>query len=132
MQNIFKHPRVCSQQSSRPLPMNSTKKAKRLRGYKDILLAGNCQKICWNKFVIKLVAKKKKKKKRSKIQNQMWNYVEIEINEENCKPFRNWRKVLRLWIITLQFQLKKQSKQNNLLILTISCEKRSCIIKVKK
>ena len=43
---------------------------------------------------------------------------------------------MRLWIITLQFQLKKQSKQtskqSNLLTLTVSCEKRSCLIRSKK
>ena len=46
------------------------------------------------------------------------------INEENCKSFGNGRKVMKLWIITLQFQLKKQNKQtnkqNNLLTLTVS------------
>ena len=51
----------------------------------------------------------------------------MEINEENCKSFGNGRKVMKLWIITLQFQLKKQNKQtnkqNNPLTLTISCEK---------
>ena len=31
----------------------------------------------------------------------------MEINEENCKPFGNERKVMKLWIITLQIQLKK-------------------------
>ena len=41
----------------------------------------------------------------------MKNYVKIEINEENCKSFGNRRKVMKLWIITLQFQLKKQNKQ---------------------
>ena len=39
-------------------------------------------------------------------------------------------------IITLQFQLKKHNKQinkqNNLLTLTVSCEKRSCLIRSKK
>ena len=35
----------------------------------------------------------------------------MEINEENCKPFGNWRKVMKLWIITLQIKLKKQSTQ---------------------
>ena len=35
------------------------------------------------------------------------------INEENCKPFGNWRKVMKLWIITLQIKLKKQSTQIN-------------------
>ena len=37
----------------------------------------------------------------------------MEINEENCKPFGNGRKVMKFWIITLQFQLTKQSKQAN-------------------
>ena len=54
----------------------------------------------------------------------------MEINEENCKSFGNGRKVMKLWIITLQFQLKKQNKQtnkqNNLLTLTVSHEK-SCL-----
>ena len=57
----------------------------------------------------------------------------MKINEENCKPGKlkteNWngRKVMKLLIITLQFQLKKNkqtnkqtNKQNNLLTLTIS------------
>ena len=35
----------------------------------------------------------------------------MEINDENCQSFANERKVMKLWIITLQFQLKKQSKQ---------------------
>ena len=60
----------------------------------------------------------------------------MEINEENRNPFGNRRKVMKLWIITLQFQLKKQSKntrkQNNLLTLTVSCEKRNCLIRSKK
>ena len=35
----------------------------------------------------------------------------MEINEEHCKSFGNGRKVMKLWIITLQFQLQKQKKQ---------------------
>ena len=35
----------------------------------------------------------------------------MEINEERCKSFANGRKVMKLWIITLQFQLKKENKQ---------------------
>ena len=35
----------------------------------------------------------------------------MEINEENCKSFGNGRKVMKLWIITPQFKLKKQNKQ---------------------
>ena len=35
----------------------------------------------------------------------------MEINEEHCKSFGNGRKVMNLWIITLQLQLKKQNKQ---------------------
>ena len=31
----------------------------------------------------------------------MQNHVKTKINEENCKPFENWRKVIKLWIITL-------------------------------
>ena len=37
----------------------------------------------------------------------------MEINEENCEPFENGRKVMKLWIINLQIQLKKQNKQTN-------------------
>ena len=59
----------------------------------------------------------------------------MEINEENCKSFGKGRKIMKLWIITLQFQLKKQNKQtnkqNNQLTLTVSCEK-SCLIRTKK
>ena len=40
----------------------------------------------------------------------------MEINEEHCKSFGNGRKVMKLWIITLQFQLKKQNKQTNKII----------------
>ena len=35
----------------------------------------------------------------------------MEINEENCKPFKNGRKVMKLWIITLQLQLKEPNRQ---------------------
>ena len=35
----------------------------------------------------------------------------METNEEHCKSFENGRKVMKLWITTLQFQLKKQKKQ---------------------
>ena len=35
----------------------------------------------------------------------------MEINEQHCKYFGNGRKVMKLWIITLQFQFKKQNKQ---------------------
>ena len=60
----------------------------------------------------------------------------MEINDANCKPFEKRRKVIKLWIITLQIQLKKQRKQinsqDNLLTLTISCGKRSCLIRNKK
>ena len=67
----------------------------------------------------------------------------MEINQENCKPFGNGRKVMKLWIITLQVQFKKKNeenkqtdkqtnKQNNLLALTVSCQKRSCLIRRKK
>ena len=59
----------------------------------------------------------------------------MEINEENCKPFGNSRKVMKLWIITLQIKLKKQNKQtnkqNNLPTLTVSCEKWGCLIRNK-
>ena len=51
----------------------------------------------------------------------------MDINEENCKSFGNRSKVMTLWIITLQFQLKKQNnqmnKQNNQLTLTVLCGK---------
>ena len=43
----------------------------------------------------------------------------MEINEEHCKSFGNGRKLMKLWNITLQFQRKKQNKQNNLLTLTV-------------
>ena len=62
----------------------------------------------------------------------------MEINEENSNPLANGRKVMKLWIITLQFQLKKKqtnqptNKQNNLITLTFSREKRSCLIRRKK
>ena len=46
----------------------------------------------------------------------------MEINEENYKSFGSMRKVMKSWINTLQFQHKKQNKQNNLLTLTVSCE----------
>ena len=42
--------------------------------------------------------------------------AKIKINEENCKSFGNGRKVMKLWIITLQFQLKKQNKETNKII----------------
>ena len=54
----------------------------------------------------------------------------MKTNGENCKSFWNGRKVMKLWIITLQFKLKKQNKQNNLLTLTVSYEK-SCLIRKK-
>ena len=70
----------------------------------------------------------------------------MEINKGNCKPFEDGRKGMKLWIINLQIQLKKQNKetnkqnnllkqtnkQNNLLILTGSCENKSCLIRSKK
>ena len=37
--------------------------------------------------------------------------MEMEITEENCKPFRNGKNVMKLQIIALQIQLNKQSKQ---------------------
>ena len=39
---------------------------------------------------------------------------------------------MKLWIIDLQFQLKKQKKQNNILALAILCEERSFLIRIKK
>ena len=64
----------------------------------------------------------------------------METNEEKSKPFGNWRKVIKLWVINLQVQLRKQNKQtnkqtnkqNNLLNLTVSCEKKSCLIRRKE
>ena len=61
----------------------------------------------------------------------------MEINKENYKLFWKERKVTKLWSITLQIQLTKQNKKtnkqkNNLLTLTVSCEKRSCLIRSKK
>ena len=41
----------------------------------------------------------------------MENYVKMGIDEESCKSFGNRRKVMKLWIVTLQFQLKKKNKQ---------------------
>ena len=35
----------------------------------------------------------------------------MDINEEHCKSFGNGRKVMKLWIITGQFQRTKQNKQ---------------------
>ena len=32
----------------------------------------------------------------------------MEINEKHCRSFGNGGKVMKLWIITLQFQFKKQ------------------------
>ena len=58
----------------------------------------------------------------------------MEISGENCQPFGNGRKEMKLWIITLQIQLKKErqtNKQNNLLTLTVSCEKSSCSVRSK-
>ena len=37
----------------------------------------------------------------------------MEISKENCKPFGNGRKVMKLCINTLQIQLKKKKKQTN-------------------
>ena len=59
------------------------------------------------------------------------------INEENCKPFGNWRKVMKLWIITLQIKLKKQSTQINKQTkqsanLNRFCEERGCLIRSKR
>ena len=60
----------------------------------------------------------------------------MEINKENCKPFEDGRKGMKLWIINLQIQLKKQNKetnkQNNPLTLTGSFENKSCLIRSKK
>ena len=61
----------------------------------------------------------------------------MEVNQEDCRSFGNRRKVMKLWIITLQFQIKKQTnkqtnKQSNLLTLTVSCEKRNCLMISKK
>ena len=36
----------------------------------------------------------------------------MEINEENSNPLGDGRKVMKLWIITLQFQLKKNKQTN--------------------
>ena len=40
-------------------------------------------------------------------------HVKMKVNEGNCKFFGNGRKVMKLWIIKLQFQLKKQNKKTN-------------------
>ena len=42
-------------------------------------------------------------KKQCTIQDKMENYVKMGIDEESCKPFGNGRKVIKLWIVTLQF-----------------------------
>ena len=55
---------------------------------------------------MKLVAKEQ-----YKIQNKMQNYVKMGTSEENCKSLGNRRKVMKLWFITLQFQLKKKIKK---------------------
>ena len=55
----------------------------------------------------------------------------MAINEDHCISFGNGRKVTKLWIITLQFQLKKQNKVTSL-TLTFSFEKGSCLIRSKK
>ena len=53
-------------------------------------------------------------KEQSKIQNKMKNYIKIAINEENCKPFGNCRKVMKLWIIIVSAQEEKQkNRQTN-------------------
>ena len=66
----------------------------------------------------------------------MQNDIKIAASKLNCKLFRNWRKAIRLRVFTLRFQLKKQNKKtnkhSNLLTLTVSCEKRRCLIRSKK
>ena len=47
----------------------------------------------------------------------------MEINEEKCKSFVNRRKVMKFWIIILQFHLNKKKKKK-LLTLHVSCEKK--------
>ena len=46
----------------------------------------------------------------------------MEINQEKCKSFRKGRKAMKLWIITLQFQLKKQRNKyiNKIIIIRIN------------
>ena len=41
-------------------------------------------------------------KKQCKFQNEIKNYVKIEINEENCKSFVNAREVMKLLIIKMK------------------------------
>ena len=41
------------------------------------------------------------------------HYVKMKVNEGNCKSLGNGRKVMNLWIINLQFELKKQNKKTN-------------------
>ena len=45
----------------------------------------------------------------------MENYVKMGIDEESCKSFGNGRKVMKLWIVKLQFQLKKKTNKERLL-----------------
>ena len=59
------------------------------------------------------------------------NYVRIEIKEENYKPFGNWRKVLP-YNFSSRNKTKQTNKQSDLLTLTVSCEKSSCLIRSKK
>ena len=37
----------------------------------------------------------------------------MEINEENCKSFGNGRKVMKLWINTVHFQLNNYNNNND-------------------
>ena len=70
------------------LPMNSAKKEPSCRGHCATV---KCHKISESKFIIKGVTKEQ-----SKTRNEMQIYVKITINEENCQPFGNWRKAMRL------------------------------------
>ena len=56
----------------------------------------------------------------------------MEINEEHCKSFGNGRKLISGGLLPNNFSARnKTNKQNNLLTLTVSCEK-SCLIRRKK
>ena len=56
----------------------------------------------------------------------------MEIDEGNCKCFENRRKVISCGLLPYNFSSRnKTNKQNNLLTLTVSCEK-SCLTRRKK
>ena len=60
----------------------------------------------------------------------------MERNEENCKPFGDGRKVLLPYNFSSRNKTtkhaNKQTNKDNLPTLTVSYEKRSCLIRSKK